>query len=393
MSNTLNFGTIREARIAEWLKSFIILPAFQYDNIGWKGASEIITQFNYTATKNFTLRTLPTPPVNTNFCLVIRYRVGLISYRYKLWSGVGETLNEKLYNGEIIKKNFVLEIWNTQQSTTVSLLEALTVNISIRKIPVTYASLDNYADNTVVAEAPSQNIAVTSGTPPAAGLLAHYKPEGLTPGGDGTTVVGWTESILGGVQNLSLISHLNTKVVPALNGYAGVRHNGTGILRGSPGVVTNMAWFLVCKQNSWTLDAQIARQLNPNPTEDQGIKQGNLNSPGIVAFMQSTSSPPNLLLPIGNFDIIKYTGNITTDIATVSVLGNDLKSTGSVIGTALGLDFQIGPADVTLVEILIYDNSVPTNDEEIYKYLLGKFGLGIAIPMVVNSANPWLDNS
>ena len=393
MSDTLNFGTIRQARIAEWLNSFVSLPAFSYGGIIWKGASEIVTQFNYTATKNFTIRTLPEPPANVNFCLVIRYRIGLITYRYKLWAGVGETLNETLYNGEVIKKNFVLEIWNTQQSLEVSSLEAIIVNLSIRKIPHTYINLDDYADNELVAEAPNQLISGPSVALPTTGLLANYRPENLIVVGPNVTA--WND-LVGGF-NLATFAGTSTFIDNALNGYDGVRFSGSGILEGnspfsSLGAAGVNLIFVVCKQNTWTDNDTIFAIVDPNPTDTQGVQQRG-TSPEIKALMRSTYSGPNNLLPVGNYDVIKYIGNLNILTAFVSILGSGEVNTGIVAGTTQGTKFRVGSADVTLVEVLCYNGALFTDYDSVFQYLLGKYGLGVVLPMTVDSANKWLDNT
>ena len=51
-------------------------------------ASQRITQWNYASTNNFVLTELPEPPVDSDFCLCIAYRVGDDVYRYKLWEGI-----------------------------------------------------------------------------------------------------------------------------------------------------------------------------------------------------------------------------------------------------------------------------------------------------------------
>ena len=388
----LNFGTIRPANLAEWLNSYISLPIFSYSGIPWKGASEIVTQFNYTATKNFTLRELPTPPVGVNFCLVIRYRIGMTSYRYKLWSAVGEVLNEPLYNGQIIKKNFVLEIWTVQNNTNVSLTSAINIKTSIRKIPDTYALLDEYADNTVVQEAASQNIIVASAAVPTTGLLAHYKNENIV--NTGAAVTSWTDSV--GGFNLGVFAGVTEYVSNALFGYKGARFNGVGILQalnpftslGGPG---DDLVFAVCKQNNWVDTHRIFGVINPGASDIQGVNQKGV-SPEIRAIMQATYSAANNLLPIGNYDVIKYKGDLFNAIGYVSILGNNEVNTGAVGGTTQGTNFRVGEADVTMLEILCYNGDLMLDHDSVYAYLLSKFGLGITIPMTVNDANPWLSN-
>ncbi len=100
----------------------------------WAGASVIIAQYNFSSTKNFVLEDLPEAPDEANFCLCIRYRVGDTVYRYKLWEGVGEVLNAPLYSGEVIRKNFVLEIWTVENINQAELEAEITLVSSILKL-------------------------------------------------------------------------------------------------------------------------------------------------------------------------------------------------------------------------------------------------------------------
>lgn len=100
----------------------------------WNGASQRITQWNYSSTNNFVLTELPEPPEDSDFCLCIAYRVGYNVYRYKLWEGIGEVLNVPLYTGQIIKKHFSLEVWSTESSDEVNLGTAIQLTSSIRAV-------------------------------------------------------------------------------------------------------------------------------------------------------------------------------------------------------------------------------------------------------------------
>lgn len=149
---TLNFETIIPANPIIKVNSYVVIPAFNYAGIGWKGASEVVTQFCYSATKNFVLKRLPIKPTGVNYCPVIRYRIGYQTFRYKLWQDVSEGLPEMLYAGEVIKKNFVIEIWNTQNSETVSNVAAITLLLSIRSFPEDLTNIVNVLDNSPVEE-------------------------------------------------------------------------------------------------------------------------------------------------------------------------------------------------------------------------------------------------
>lgn len=103
------------------LDTYIVLPAFILSSNlshaipGNSFASSFCTiQFNYSLGQNFSFKTFPLyPPVDSLFCLIVRYHTSEGTFRFKLWSNVGEYLVfYPEYAGEIIPGNFTLECWN-----------------------------------------------------------------------------------------------------------------------------------------------------------------------------------------------------------------------------------------------------------------------------------------
>lgn len=107
----------RFRRSATWvtkLRSYITLPAFSIENI-WRGASEIIYRFDYSAENISLLESFPiTPPTGANFVACVAWRPAENEIvRYKLWKDVGEILWVPSYSGQRISAdNFYIEIWN-----------------------------------------------------------------------------------------------------------------------------------------------------------------------------------------------------------------------------------------------------------------------------------------
>lgn len=96
--------------------TFIQLLTFNQANSTWNGYSDIIFAFNFKSPNAISLSGI-TIPVSSNYALCISYKVQGIVTRYLLWDAVGSRLPETFtsYNGQPIKKNFRLEIWNTSQ--------------------------------------------------------------------------------------------------------------------------------------------------------------------------------------------------------------------------------------------------------------------------------------
>lgn len=137
------------------LSSVIVLPAFNYTGLVWKGASQLIAQFNLSLSNNFTIPTLPSG-AGRDFCLCIRHRIGTTPFRYKLWSDVGEILyTPQQYISAIIKKNFTLEVWSTPASTA-SLATPLSIATSILVVPTTIPAVGPVIAGTATERIPQQ---------------------------------------------------------------------------------------------------------------------------------------------------------------------------------------------------------------------------------------------
>lgn len=127
------------------VRTYVALPAFTYAT-NWLGYSELITQFNFSADRSFYLKRRPAKPSGVNYQLCIKYRVGNAVFRYRLW-GVSLTtgLDEiPLYTNQIIKKNFVLEVWSTE-NLTASQATAINLITSVVQIPDDISDLDDVA--------------------------------------------------------------------------------------------------------------------------------------------------------------------------------------------------------------------------------------------------------
>ncbi len=143
-----NWLTFTPATQVGYRRAYIDLPAFSYTGLSWAGGSECVAQFNFSASQNFILLNRPTKPTNVNYGLCIRYRVGDTVYRYKLWTDTNFVLNDDvapLYNGQIIKKNFVLEVWNLNGQTTASQTTAIRMISSVRSVPTDITVSSDYA--------------------------------------------------------------------------------------------------------------------------------------------------------------------------------------------------------------------------------------------------------
>jgi hypothetical protein len=98
--------------------SYLTLPAFSGISVEWRGAGEIVRQYTYAASGSFALLGLPLKPAfespEVSFTPCIKYRVGSTVYRYRLWETDLDAISgiiAPVYNGELIRANFCIEIW------------------------------------------------------------------------------------------------------------------------------------------------------------------------------------------------------------------------------------------------------------------------------------------
>lgn len=171
-------------------RAYLDLPAFSYTGLVYAGASVIVAQFNFSASQNFILLNRPTKPTGVNYGLCIRYRVGETVYRYKLWTDDNFVLNDDgapLYTNQLIKKNFVLEVWSLNGQTTAVQTSAIRMFSSIRAIPTDITITTDYA---LAIGAEFTDLSSIAPTLPA---TPSYR---WTSVGAGTTFP-WTDSITG----------------------------------------------------------------------------------------------------------------------------------------------------------------------------------------------------
>lgn len=187
-----NWNNINPVERVEWIRGHFFIPTFSYVAPAWQGASVISLQFNYTATRTFGIKTLPTKPVGANFVPTIKYRVGLNVYRYKLWDDDRVVLQAPLYTNQPIKKNFVVEIWNLNGEPLISSGAALQIITSLRTFPTSLDVIADYEDNTVVDTVTYQQL-LTGYLMPSADMEFFWNGDYFNSAASGDTVANWPD--------------------------------------------------------------------------------------------------------------------------------------------------------------------------------------------------------
>lgn len=96
----------------------ILIAAFSYAYPAGAGASQIVAVYSVPITTTWTIR-YPIVPPSSSFVPVIRWVTGGVTFRYKLWAGVGEVLNVPTYIGEAIPAGAAIEIWTASANPAV----------------------------------------------------------------------------------------------------------------------------------------------------------------------------------------------------------------------------------------------------------------------------------
>lgn len=153
------WSEVRPVTLIGKRRAYFEIPVFSVSGIDDLGTSFIVGVFNYVAVRNLTLRNLPEQPEDANYIPCIKYRLddGTV-YRYKLWEIEGDEVYYPVYNGELILKNFQIEIWVLPSETTASNDAAITINNSIvvnrsdNFIPTQSDTVEEPEDETIVTE-------------------------------------------------------------------------------------------------------------------------------------------------------------------------------------------------------------------------------------------------
>lgn len=405
MPTQLNFETILPAVAVTKVYAYIDIPVFEYTDVTWDGASKAVIQFNYEASKNFIIRELPAIPTDVNFVPVISWRDGMETVRYKLWSDVGEVINEPQYVSQVIKKNFKIEIWNIETSTTISSDEIISLLLSIKSVPEDWTNIVNVEDaaSTLVADLTHQDSNVIA--IPITGLAAWYK---TGSGYDSTlTLVGgdvsqWADSS-GNARHLTQSVALDRPdVVSELGFNRPIFSAGKYLAKvGGLGGIIPTAVYLVGK---FTLGVVSGKMFNLGTnfgrmridaggdfvevSDAAGVFTPFVGSPTQttlqVAHWRGKDSDEESYGKFDNFyadssDGVNF-GNLNADAATNIVIGDD----GALISAAM-----------TIYELLIYTGDITDEQHiEILQYLAGQYGSsdGINLPLNFDSNVPATDN-
>ena len=417
MSDLLNVDwlTFRAATAIAKTRTYVQLPTFTHA-CTWLGASEIITQFNFSASKNFVLRNRPTKPTGVNYCLCIRYRVGDAVYRWKLWQDAGEVLNVPLYNGEIIKKHFVLEIWNVKDGTTVSSASAINIITSVVSVPTNFRDLSSTALATGVEYTKASiAISITPKTlPNTSELAARWETDsGVTVNGS-NEILSWTDSV--GGFNLVPDPFYNKPTLVSsdagVNNKPVTQHDVIQPL-GVTGIVLPLIHaFIILRQRTWGSDRNIFSFDTGGFKQVYAMQKNGGATPAIEMLHSSGAIGDLAQVPVGvsaTFRVIEIVQVFNTSVVvnTRSLDGTALETVNLLASPLLtGMDafsfarpeagYGSGGARLNVAAAIIYNTLQQSSDvTRVFEFINEKYGgaeQGFSFPATVGVGNAWYSN-
>jgi len=401
--NQLNFESIIPARAIGKINHYIGIPVFTYSGIIWKGASEIVVQYNYTTTKNFILRSLPVKPTGVNYVPCIRYRVGGVVYRYKLWGDIGELMpTVPLYNGEVIKKNCVIEIWNIESSLIVSNAAELQITTSIRSIPEDYSAVANKEDTDASAAVqPLSLVNAMPASPAITGLQFRYRLDDATLSGAAIVTI---PDLSGNSRTMTTVVNAPTVatsggVTEANRTYASISATNRAVGFDGSDNITCKHVFFVFRPTTHSANKIIAkgggidfRQVGGGTALIQarvGAVDTELEAPTGVTYIVEAYTDYDGADYYTKFNLYDIYGNLLTT-ATSGATVTPGADTDVYIGDSAGANSVL----MNFLEYFGYSDELSTTDvETTIDYIVGRYNNNaILLPNAWTEGSAWLDN-
>lgn len=387
-------------------RAYIDLPAFNVTGLSWKGASEIVLQYNFSASQSFVLLNRPTKPSGVNYGLCIRYRVGSLVYRYKLWDDAGFQLQAELYTNQVIKKNFVLEVWSYDSATTAVNSAAVRMITGVRSVPTDWRT--DSADYALAVGAAFSALGNTNTIPAVVttNLVGRYDAQLNHCEFDFSDKV-MTMYNLSATPTLGNLTQATDTFRPAHSFYAPptpALSYPTVLFDGIDDVLTSvnaanfpngLSVFVIGCLKSWNSSGILVRFAD---TVSQILARPTTNSLGFRhgGFVSSSFVPATALNEVTLFELFIGVTNGATFVTTLTdgvdqAHGGSAQVTGSF---SVGADLFGGNAiELQAAEILVYNAPVNLAGRTLIRqYLEAKYFGAIPLPLTFDSGGAWLDN-
>ena len=408
MSNTaltdwLTFVPAGEARKQ---KAYIDLPAFSYASQGTVGdASVIVAQFNFSASRDFYLLPRPTKPANVTYGLCIRYRIGETVYRYKLWEDNAFVLSSATlsYAKQLIKKNFVLEVWNFAGVASVN-AAAIRMVTSVRNMPTDYRSIAHYA---LAVGAEFTDLANNNVLTLPASVTDRWTASSLYDGNDVNDTTPWNPVV--GSQVLSQSDGAKAPIKVAANsiysqGYVsfadGVAKNlnttfPSGLWQNyTLNMVGNIQIAVSPSRYFWNIIQGVAKTWYSAFTATVTEQFGDLVNSSPLTYQQSggqIAAVYKFVVDTTGAVQIQHQFNDDAVSYAVATSGGVFAAKLNIVDSLIGAD----AGEIRIADIVLLRNKVATADEDtqIKQYLRNLHFGEIPLPMTFSVGGPWLDNT
>lgn len=400
MSTTIDWQTVRPATRADRVFSHFEIPAFAITGLTWKGASEIARQYNFTSSKNFALRSRPTKPDGADFVPCIRYRIGDTVFRYKLWDDAGLRLNGvNLYDGEIIKANFVVEFWTLLDSATVTLEDTLTLRSGIMELVTDYSETPADTEDADGAQATLANQTVPPSSPVAGSAFWFKHDAGVVL--SGAFVTQWQDQS-GNGRHLAPFTDQDRPVVGGVDFGNGHIVNAISFAVDRQLVRDGLNLqlkhlFVAFRQDSSTSggiiidsDSNKFRILQSTNADLRGTYEGTAGAivpasvdTDYVLHMYRSEATGAVVLEVNGLHAFQAEGEVVPE-----------SNLQALTRFSVGDPASAATADMWVVEVIGYDTYLTAAQVTLVKqYLAGRYDThSLMLPVSYDSGSPWLTN-
>jgi len=401
-SNITDWLTFTSATPARKQKAYVDLPVFSYNAQGNVGdASLLVAQFNFSASRDFYLLSSVTKPSNCTFGLCIRFRVGDTVTRYKLWTDDKFILSSDaapIYNKQLIRANFVLEVWNFGGVAPVN-ASIKRLFTSIQSVPSDYRAIADYA---LAIGAEFTNYEPVAPTLPA-GVTQRWT--NFSSSAALTDIISG-QTLLEAGPDIAQIS-FNAPDANFARGFVSFPDQ-SNVLEGRD--VSGQTWqdftaYFVFAANP--LDVSLAKNLFALGTTSSyatagdfcNIKLGNTN---VIRANGYSGATLDSVLPDTNPHILRFARK--SGVSAVSRLDDDAESINSESAFSThGMSWIFGGStgyvsnSLSLAEILFFNGkTIASGDSEdvaVLEYLRWYHFGQVPLPMTYDAGVQWLDNA
>lgn len=376
------------------------VPVFSIANT-WLGFSTIVGAFNYTSDRNFSLRLDALEvPTNPNYTLCISWvNSDNEVFRYSIWRAEDDLFNFGLeaYAGQLIMKNFRIEIWNAQTSPVTNAAVLPIYSTLLGNFDYMYGQDYTIATPSALCEGQSYEESVVAAPSDLNRLFWWTASEGVTPGINGGLITDWVDrdnaynlepAVLGPTYRATGVGNFNTTSLEftsfteltVTQTLLSIQHLFfTFKSLGGVGKVLEFTYAgLVAIVSQPEANTKVKLELGLSDVTTDDVLG---TDPGVVEIIIGSS---------GNIDTINIYNALTRGIVQST---KSLTVYPLIAMDSLELGDQAAGGGFLISDFIAYSTVLPTPDRtETLEYLFNLFGTASAIPLTpATCAQPTLN--